>query len=68
MTNLYYYSYSIQEYVFKIFFFFFKENIGTYSVSLEPENCTEQPDNTRVTAMYHVPDHEMTIQLNLAGI
>ncbi|CAF4736103.1 unnamed protein product [Rotaria sp. Silwood1] len=42
-----------------------QENIGTYSVSLPRTNCTMQPDNATVTVVYHVPYHQMIMQINL---
>ncbi|CAF3589638.1 unnamed protein product [Rotaria sp. Silwood1] len=44
-----------------------QENIGTYSVALPRTNCTVQPDNATLTVVYHVPNHQMTIQINLTG-
>jgi hypothetical protein len=49
-------------------FFCLKEVVGTYSVSLPIASCVEQPKNATLIATYQLPDHEITIQLNLTGM
>ncbi|CAF3714777.1 unnamed protein product [Rotaria sordida] len=45
-----------------------QENIGTYSVTFPPGNCTEESDSAILTVAYNIPSHQMTIQINLTGL